>query len=136
MAENKAYTEVGIVNISDDVVQTIAAMAVNEVKGVTLPIGIADGLVEKVEKLVNARKNYSKNIKVEAEEKNVNVDVHVLVDYGVKIQPIASELQEVVKHNIETMTDLNVVAVNVYVDGIHFEKEPKKEAETKAKSKK
>ena len=47
MDENKVYTEAGIVNISDDVVQTIAAMAINEVNGVTLPTGIADGLVEK-----------------------------------------------------------------------------------------
>lgn len=136
MVENNGHTEIGIVNISDDVVQTIAAMAVNEVNGVILPVGIADGLVEKVEKLVNARKNYSKNIKVDAEEKNISVDVHVLVDYGVKIQPLAAELQEVVKHNIETMTDLNVTAVNVYVDGINFVKETKKESEPKAKSKK
>ncbi len=127
MAENNAYTEAGIVNISDDVIQTITAMAVSEVKGAFLPVGIADGLVEKVEKLVNARKNYSKNIKVDLNEKNVSVEVHVLVDYDVKIQPLAVELQEVIKHNIETMTDLNVVAVNVYVDGIHFEKEIKKE---------
>ena len=74
MDENKVYTEAGVVNISDDVVQTIAAMAVNEVNGATLPTGIADGLVEKVEKLVNARKNYSKNIKVEMDEKNISVE--------------------------------------------------------------
>ena len=135
MVENNAYTEIGIVNISDDVVQTIAAMAINEVEGVHLPVGIADGLVEKVEKLVNARKSYAKNIKVDAEEKNVSVDVHVLVDYGVKIQPLAAELQEVVKHNLETMTDLNIKAVNIYVDGIHFVKESKKETDTKTKAK-
>ncbi len=136
MVENNAYTEIGIVNISDDVVQTISAMAVNEVEGVYLPVGIADGLVEKVEKLVNARKSYAKNIKVDAEEKDVSVDVHVLVDYGVKIQPLAAELQEVVKHNLETMTDLNITAVNIYVDGIHFAKEPKKETDSKSKTKK
>lgn len=135
MVENNAYTEIGIVNISDDVVQTIAAMAINEVEGVHLPVGIADGLVEKVEKLVNARKSYAKNIKVDAEEKNVSVDVHVLVDYGVKIQPLAAELQEVVKHNLETMTDLNIKAVNIYVDGIHFVKESKKETDSKTKAK-
>lgn len=123
MDENTIYTENGIVNISDDVVQTITAMAVNELDGVSLPAGLAEGLVEK---LVSVKKNYSKSIRIETEDKDTTVEVHILVDYGNKIQPLAAELQKVIKHNIETMTDLNVKAVNVLVDGIRFVKEPKK----------
>ncbi|MBR7163995.1 MAG: Asp23/Gls24 family envelope stress response protein [Clostridia bacterium] len=135
MDENTVYTEGGVVKISEDVVQSITAMAVNEVNGVILTAGLADGIVEKVEKLVSVKKNYSKNVRVDINEKNVSIDIHVLVDYGIKIQPLAAELQEVIKHNIETMTDLNIVAVNVYVDGVHFVKEPKKAEEPKEKDK-
>ena len=71
---------------------------------------------------------------IEMTEKEVSLDVHILVDYGVKIQTVAAELQEVVKRNIETMTDLTVTAVNMYVDGINYVKEPKKEAPAEAEA--
>ena len=121
MDENTIYTETGAVNISDDVIQTIAAMAVNDVAGATLPVSVADGFVEKL-----VKKNFSKGIKIEKNEKEVSIELHVLVDYGVKIQSIAAELQDAVKKNIETMTDLTVTTVDVHVEGIHFVKEPKK----------
>ncbi len=121
MNENTICTESGAVKISDDVVQSIAAMAVKDVPGVILPATAADGFVEKL-----VKKNFSKNIRVETNEKEVKLELHVLVDYGVKIQTVSTELQEAVKASIETMTDLTVTAVDVYVDGIHFAKEPKK----------
>ncbi len=121
MDENTMYTENNNVKISEEVVQSIAAVAVSEVKGVSLPSSFADGIVEKF-----VKKNYNKNIRVEIQEKEVTVEVHILVDYGMKIQPVAEELQELVKKNIETMTDLVVTQVNVCVDGIHFVKETKK----------
>ncbi len=127
MDENTTYVENGSVKISEDVVQTIAAMAVNEVQGVNLPATLAEGFVEKL-----VKKNFSKGIRVEMEEKQVRIELHVTVDYGVKIQAVSSELQEAVKRSIETMTDLSVLAIDIYVDGINFTKEPKKDAAPEA----
>ena len=128
MSENTNYVETGSVKISDDVVQTIAAMAINEVKGVCLPASAAEGFVEKL-----VKKNFSKGIIVKAEEKEVSLELHVTVDYGIKIQPVCAELQEVVKRNIETMTDLTVKVIDVSVDGINYAKENKKK-EVKAEA--
>ena len=122
MSENTTYTESGAVNISEEVVQAIAGMAVRDVKGVALATTLADGLVEKL-----VKKSF-KSVKIEMTEKEVALEVHILVDYGVKITPVSAELQELVKRNIETMTDLTVTAVNIFVDGINFVKEPKKAA--------
>jgi len=122
MSENTTYVETGAVNISEEVVQAIAGMAVRDVKGITLATTLADGLVEKI-----VKKSF-KSVKIEMTEKEVALDVHVLVDYGIKITPVSAELQELVKRNIETMTDLTVTAVNIFVDGINFVKEPKKTA--------
>ena len=36
-----------------------------------------------------------------------------------------------IKRNIETMTDLSVTRVDIYVDGINFNKEPKEPKEVK-----
>ena len=47
MDENTVYAESGAIKISEEVVQTIAAMAVSEVKGVSLSASLTDGIVEK-----------------------------------------------------------------------------------------
>lgn len=113
MSENTNYIETGSVNISDEVIQSIASMAVAETKGAALYTTFTDGIVEKI-----VKKNFNKSVKIEAEEKNVVIEVHIVVDYGVKIQEVAIELQENVKRNIETMTDLTVTRVDVCVEGI------------------
>ncbi len=125
---NPAAEEIGEIKIAEDVVLVVAGLAVGEVKGVTVVNSLTDGIVEKFTK-----KNYGKGIRVEMQEKNVTVDVHVVVDYGVKIPDAAWELQETVKKNIESMTNLSVSGVNIFVDGINIEKEPKPEPKPKEK---
>lgn len=126
MEENTLYVEDGAIKISEEVVQTIAAMAVKEVKGITLATSFADGFVEKF-----VKKNFNKSVRTTLDEKAVTVELHIGVDYGVKIQTVAAELQEVIKRNIETMTDLSVTQVDIYVDGINFAKEAKEPKEKK-----
>ncbi len=126
MEENTLYVEDGAIKISEEVVQTIAAMAVKDVKGVTVAASFADGFVEKF-----VKKNFNKSVKITLEEKAVTVELHIGIDYGVKIQTVAAELQDVIKRNIETMTDLSVTRVDIYVDGINFNKEPKEPKEAK-----
>lgn len=121
MDENTVYAESGAIKISEEVVQTIAAMAVSEVKGVSLSASLTDGIVEKF-----VKKNYNKSVRIDMADKEVSIELHIMVDYGVKIQATAAELQDAVKRSIETMTDLTVTAVDVYVDGINIAKESKK----------
>ena len=112
----------------------IAGLAVGEVEGVSVVNSLADGLVEKF-----VKKNYGKGIRVDMNGKEVSIDVHVIVEYGVKIPDAAWELQEVVKKNIETMTNLAVTKVNIFVEGISIEREPKpdvREAKRAAKEEK
>jgi len=130
MDENTIYTDGNAVKIADEVVQAIAAMAANDVTGVKLCVGLADGIVEKL-----VKKNFSKGVRVEMNEKEVRVELHITVDYGVKIQAVAAQLQDAVKRNIETMTDLAVVSVDICVEGISVVKEPKKADTGKAAKK-
>lgn len=130
MDENTIYTDGNAVKIADEVVQAIAAMAANDVTGVKLCVGLADGIVEKL-----VKKNFSKGVRVEMNEKEVRVELHITVDYGVKIQAVAAQLQDAVKRNIETMTDLAVVSVDICVEGISVVKEPKNTDTAKAAKK-
>jgi uncharacterized alkaline shock family protein YloU len=49
------------------------------------------------------------------------------VEYGVRIPDIALRVQENVKRGIESMTGLDVVEVNVHVQGVGFSQEGKDE---------
>ncbi len=117
--------EFGQVKISDDVVIIIAGIAASTVKGVnTTRTGVAEGITN-----LFSKNNYSKGIKVEINENTVVLDIFINVEYGYKINEVAREVQQSVKKEIETMTDLQVAAVNVHVLNIVQDKEKDKEKE-------
>jgi uncharacterized alkaline shock family protein YloU len=113
----------GTIKISEEVVATIAGLAAAEVPGVA---GMSGGLAgELVEKL--GRKNLSKGIKAEVGEKEAVIDINAIVDYGVNIHEVATQLQDSVRNAVETMTGLAVVNVNVHIQGLSFGSEDKEE---------
>ena len=112
------------IKISNDVVAVIAGVAVSEVPGVaSMSGGFAGGISE----VLSGKKNLSKGIKVDAEEKDVKIDVNIIVEYGSRIPDVAFEIQNRVKKSVENMTGLKVAEVNVHVQGVRTEKEEKEE---------
>lgn len=117
--ENTEGTNDGI-KISNDVVAVIAGVAVSEVHGVaSMSGGFAGGISE----VLSGKKNLSKGIKVDAGEKEVKIDVNIIVEYGSRIPDVAFEIQNRVKKSVENMTGLKVSEVNVHVQGVRTEKE-------------
>lgn len=116
------------IKIADDVVAVIAGVAVSEVSGVAeMAGGFAGGITE----VLSGKKNLAKGIKVEVGEKDTKIDVNIIVEYGVRIPDVAFEIQNRVKKAVETMTGLNVVEVNVHVQGVSTEsKEEVEEVKT------
>lgn len=113
----------GKVTFADEVVAIIAGLAATEIQGVAaMSGGIAGGIVEKL-----GRKNLSKGVKVEVGEKEAAIDLFIIVDYGVRIPELSWNIQENVKKAVETMTGLNVIEVNIHIQGVNFEKEVKTE---------
>lgn len=103
------------IKISNEVVASIAGVAVSEVQGVySMAGGIAGGISE----VLSGKKNLSKGIKVEVGEKETKIDVNIIVEYGVRIPDVAFEIQGRVKKAVETMTGLKVSEVNIHVQGI------------------
>ena len=108
-------TENNEIKIADDVVAVIAGVAVAEVPGVAeMAGGFAGGITE----VLSGKKNLAKGIKVEVGEKETKIDVNIIVEYGIRIPDVAFEIQNRVKKAVETMTGLNVVEVNVHVQGV------------------
>lgn len=114
---------IGVVKVSNEVVGTLAGLATVEVTGVA---GMSGGIVDGFAKLVTGTQ-LTKGVKVEVGERETAIDVSIIVDYGVSIPEIAWRIQENVKRNVEQMTGLNVVEVNVYIQGVHIGKKEGKE---------
>ncbi len=114
----------GVVKIANDVVATIAGMAASEVPGVAgMSGGLVGGIAEKL-----GRKNLGKGIKVDVKEASATIEIYIIVEYGVKIQEVAKNIQESVTSAIENMTGLVTDAVNVFVQGVSFPQPQKEEA--------
>src|SRR5690554_2650330 len=121
MENKQANLEHGQVKISDDVVGIIAGLAASEVEGVT---SMSGGLTGNITEIFG-KKSHSKGVKVEVGEEEAAVDLHVIVDYGVKIPDVAWKIQENAKKAIESMTGLRVVEVNIHVQGVNINKKNK-----------
>jgi uncharacterized alkaline shock family protein YloU len=99
--------------ISDDVIVTIAATVLSEVRGVaSVPGGIVSGILW--------RKGASKGIKVEASDQEVVIDVALVMDYGAKIPEVAAQVQSKIRRAVEEITGMYVRAVNVSVQGMRL----------------
>ena len=106
------------IKIADDVIAVIAGAAASEVPGVS---SMAGGFAGGISEVFSGKKNFAKGIKVEAGEKETEIDVNIIVEYGARIPDVAFEIQNRVKKAVEGMTGLKVVEVNVHVQGVNTE---------------
>jgi uncharacterized alkaline shock family protein YloU len=119
--------DTGSIRIANEVVSIIAGLAATEIKGVAgMSGGIVDGFAELLKK-----KNLTKGVKVEVGEKQAAIDLFIIIEYGAKIPDTAYTVQENVKRAIESMTGLEVVEVNVHIQGVEFK--PDEIIETKVR---
>ena len=114
--DEEIKTEDDGIKISDDVVSVIAGVAVSEVSGVA---GMAGGFAGGISEVFSGKKNLAKGIKTEINEKNVKIDLNIIVEYGSRIPDVAFEIQNRVKKAVESMTGLKVEEVNVHVQGVN-----------------
>jgi len=111
----KIKNKYGTISIENEVIARIAGMAAMECYGV---VGMAaksvkDGLVHllKIESL-------TKGIKLNEGDGNINIDLHVIAEYGTNITAICESLMSAVKYKVEDSCGLTVGSVNVFVEGL------------------
>ena len=63
--------------------------------------------------------NYNRGVSVKSINGSLVIDLHIAVSYGVNINAIASSITNKVRYSVETVTDLKVSKINVYVDAIN-----------------
>lgn len=120
--ERKNYTiqsdnTMGEVQIADEVVAIIAALAATEVDGVDSMAGkVTNELVSRL-----GMKNLSKGVKVDVLEGVVTVSLALNLKYNYSIVDVTGKVQQKVKAAIENMTGLEVADINIRVAGVEMD---------------
>lgn len=114
----KLENEYGVITIDDEVIARIAGYAALDCYGI---VGMAaknvkDGLVQllKLESL-------TKGIKMTINENKINLEFHIIVEYGTNISVIANNIISTVKYKVEEYAGLQVENINVFVDGVRVD---------------
>ena len=119
---NESENDVGSISVSEEVVAIIAGAAAAEVPGV---YGMSGGIAGDIAEILG-RKNLAKGVKVKLIEKEATIDLYIVVEFGHRIPNMAWDIQEKVKGAVESMSGLNVIEVNIHVQGVNFDKEKEK----------
>ena len=62
--------------------------------------------------------NIEKGVNVTCEGNETNIDIHIVVTYGVNILAITESITHNVRYAVETATGFRVKAINVFIDSI------------------
>ena len=109
---------VGSVQIADDVVSMIAALAASEGEGVSSVVGdITNEVMSKV-----GMKKLTKGVRVDLLDNKVSIDLSIMIGFGYPIPETSRLVQEKVKNSVETMTGLTVEDINIRVAAVNMSK--------------
>ncbi|WP_192496388.1 Asp23/Gls24 family envelope stress response protein [Lapidilactobacillus dextrinicus] len=117
----------GNLTYDDKVVQKIIGTAIEQIDGL---LDVNGGFFSNIaDKLINTD-NVTSGINTEVGEKQVAVDMDVVVEYGRDIPKIAERVKQVIHDEVKHMTHLDVIEVNINVVDIKTEKEYEEDSET------
>ncbi|MCR8929957.1 Asp23/Gls24 family envelope stress response protein [Priestia megaterium] len=113
--KSQENTHQNTLTFEDQVIKKIAGIAANEIKGIlSMSGGFMSGLTDRF----RSTEDITKGINAEVGEKQVALDLKVIVEYGKNVPAIFSEIVNNVKKSVHEMTGLEVVEVNMHVEDV------------------
>ncbi|MBQ3355779.1 MAG: Asp23/Gls24 family envelope stress response protein [Oscillospiraceae bacterium] len=126
MADNKEYIvqtqENGSILISEEVIASIAALAVREVEGV---YGLSSTSNFDISTVLG-KKNLRKGIRVALNGEDISIACNLIVKMGSAVMTVAQNVQEAISNEVASMTGIRPARVNVNVCGVALPKTPVK----------
>jgi len=109
-------TPLGGIHISPNAVATIAYHAILQSYGVVglAPKNLADGIVSTI------TREPSRGVSVRYNGNDIDIDIHIVVEYGTRINSVADSVANTVRFNVEKALGLRVNSVNVHVAGLRI----------------
>ncbi|EMD26761.1 Asp23/Gls24 family envelope stress response protein [Amycolatopsis azurea] len=121
----------GKTTISSVVVQKVAGLATREVTGIhALGGGVSRAFGAIRERIPGSGTVTTSGVSVEVGEKQAAIDLDVVVEYGARIVDVARAVRRNVIGQVEQITGLEVIEVNIAVNDIHLPDENGGETET------
>jgi len=106
----------GNIFVSHYALATIASQSALESYGV---VGITGkNIVNGIAKVLV--KDPTLGVNVNDADDGLIIDIFVVIEYGIRVQSVASSVSENIKYQIEKATGLNVLQVNVHVRGLRI----------------
>jgi len=113
--KSQENTHQNTLTFEDQVIKKIAGIAANEIKGIlSMSGGFMSGLTDRF----RSTEDITKGINAEVGEKQVALDLKVIVEYGKNVPAIFSKTVNNVKKSVHDMTGLEVVEVNMHVEDV------------------
>lgn len=114
----KLDNQQGFVAIDNEVIAKVAGLAAIECYGVVgmAMVSLSDGIV----KLLKGS-GLTKGIKVSLNGQQIELDFHIIVEYGVNIKAVTETLISTVNYKIETFSGMTVSKINVFVEGVRVD---------------
>lgn len=126
MAETKDYIvqplEGGNIMIAEDVVATIAALAVRDVDGV---YGLSATPILDISSLLG-KKNLKNGIRVKLNGDEMEISCNLVVKMGVAVMSVAKAVQDGIIEEVTSITGVRPTKVNINVCGIAVPKTTQK----------
>ena len=114
----KIFNENGNIVIDDQAIATIAGLAAMECYGV---VGMASRNATQGFFELLKREQLTKGIKVIANEDKIDIDLYIVLQYGVKISVVAENVISRIKYSVETFSGVCVENVNIFVQGVRVQ---------------
>ena len=113
--EYKISNDLGLITISEDVLLKVAGYAALECYGIVAMSSkrAKDGFVEWL-----GKENLTKGVQVNITEAGIDIDLFIIVEYGISIVEVCNIIKSQVCYKIENMTPAKVRRVNISVEGI------------------
>ena len=118
----KPEAEVGSsgVTIADSVMAKVAYTACRDIEGVHA----LGGATSRALSSLRGGENRTQGVSIDLREDGVDLDLTLVVTYGVNIPKVADACRAAVKEQVEGSTGLTVRSINVVVSDIYFPEGP------------
>lgn len=115
--KGQIQSDLGHIMIDEEVIAKYAGMNAVECFGIVgmASVNVKDGLVRLLKK-----DNITKGVSVKIRDNKIRIDFHIIVVYGVSIATVTENLIQNVKYKVESLTDMTVEAINIYVEGVRI----------------
>jgi uncharacterized alkaline shock family protein YloU len=108
--------ELGVIKIHENVISSLVRKAALSVDGVSRLAGST--FVDNLAEIVGSRKISDRAISIRMDEDKIEIELKINMKFGFKVPEVASNVQSTIIEDVEAVTGMNVVCVNVIVQEI------------------